>query len=201
MALQGKRHESLVYLQSYGAGLTGVLRSSVLVRYWKSGSSSFATKALNLDDWREVGEGSYALVWDSAEMSSLGEFHFRVSGANFESIRSQFEVSPNVVSALITPETCLITGNISDLNGSPNQNKRIVFRPMKSPSQANGTFISGDFVYTQPTALGDFSALLIRNTKVVVEIEGVGLKVQFVVPNQETVRLIDVIPSITNIYV
>jgi hypothetical protein len=201
MALQGKRQESLVYLQNYGAGLSGVLRDDVVVRYWKTGASTFVTKPLNIDDWREVGLGYYALVWDSIDMGALGEFHFILSGPGFDPIRDKFEVVPNVIGSFVSPDKCVITGNITDLNGNPNQNKRIVFRLMKAPSQANGALVSGDFVYTQPSALGDFSAVLIRNTKILVEIEGVGLKVQIVVPNQETARLIDLIPSITNIYI
>jgi hypothetical protein len=64
--------------------VSGVLFSSVTVRYRKNGATSFTTKALLAGEWTEIGDGLYRLTFSGGELDTSGNFRFLVTGGSFE---------------------------------------------------------------------------------------------------------------------
>jgi hypothetical protein len=198
MAIQGRAWESNVPLDLGGVPVTGVLYNQVTVKYRKLGIYALTTKIVASTDWVEIGNGLYVIKWSSSEMNTVGPFLFQISGAGFDPYLEEFDIEPYPVSAIITPGTCIVTGNIVDLGAHPDQKQTIKFRNVKYPAAHSGAILSGAFIYTMPDAFGAFSVSLIRGSTVVIEIEGAGLKQQFVVPDQDSANILDLLPPINN---
>lgn len=198
MAIQGRTWESNITLDLAGVPVTGVAYNQVTVKYRKTGTYTLDTKTLAVTDWVEIGNGFYVIKWTASEMNSVGPFLVQITGATFDPYVEEFEVAPYPIGSIILPSTCVVVGNIVDLGARPDSRQRIKFRNVKYPAAYGGAVLSGAFIDTMPDVFGAFSVALIRGSTVIVEIEGAGLKQQFVVPDQDSANLLDLLPPINN---
>lgn len=199
MAIQGRTWESNVILLLSGVPVTGVLPSNVTVKYRRVGDTTLQTKAMSSANWLEVGNGLYTIKWATTETQAVGPFLFQLSsGAVFDSFYDEFDVLPYPVGAVLSPTKCIVTGNIVDIGGNPDQDLQVKFRIAKYPATYQGAIAGGKPIYTTADPLGAFSVALIRGAIVIVSIEQAGLKQQFTVPDQDSAALLDLLPPINN---
>lgn len=198
MALQGRTWESNLRLLLSGAPVTGVVFGDVSVSYRRVGDETLQTKTLTADDWLEVGNGLYVLKWTATDMANTGPFYFEVTGGSFDPIRAEFDVVPAPLEALASPDTCVITGNISDIGGDPAVDATLYFRLAKRPSASNDVLLRAAPIRVVPNAYGAFTVSLVRGILVTVTVESVGIRHQFEVPDQDQAQLIDLLPPINN---
>lgn len=200
MALQGRAWETTVRLMDSGLPVTGVLFSAVSVKFRRSGESSFTTKTLIITDWEELSNGFYALVWSESDMADLGEFRYFLAPATsgFDEVTGTFDIDPVPLSVLAAPEVCIVSGNVVHLNGDPATCTAVVFRIVKTPSVVSSSLVDGSLLRTTPDAFGNFSVVLLRGKKVIVEIERSGIKHTITVPEQATADLVDLLPPIVD---
>lgn len=199
MALQGRSWQSNIKLLSGGSPVTGVVVGDVTVWYLPAGASSLQPKTLAAEDWTEIGNGLYTLAWSESEMGSIGPFYATVDASGADLVTVEFDVVPNQIGGLITPDTCIITGNITDLGGDPSQRSAVVFRLAKRPSEVGGAFVSAVPQQTLPDVFGAFSVVLVRGVRTIVEIPSVGIRHTIDVPDQDTANLVDLLPPIENL--
>ena len=199
MPLQGRPFESNILLYSGGSPVTGVVPADVSVSYRKTGESSLSTLPLATSNWIEVGNGLYILVFSGSDMDTLGSYYYEVSGGSFDNLVKETEVVPVPVGSLVTTTTCIVSGNISELGGSPGFTREITFRLAKRPSTNSGAFVLAEQVSTVPDINGSFTVELVRGVKVIASIPSAGVKHTIVIPDQGTANLIDLLPPIDNI--
>jgi hypothetical protein len=187
---------------TYGpSGIAGLAISDLLVQLRKTGETSFSTKALAVSDWVDLGDGFYALSFSEADTDTLGELFYRVTTSgytDFDEVTGKIDVEAPYVNALLTPQTCLVSGNITDLGGEPGTDSDITWRIAKTPSVSGESVVDGRLLRTRPDAFGNFSLPLLRGKKVVVDIPKAGLKHTITVPDQETANLVDLLPPIVD---
>ena len=71
--------------------------------------------------------------------------------------------------------------------------------PLVHPDgDAGPSLIDGSLLRTTPDAFGNFSVVLLRGKKVIVEIERSGIKQTITVPEQATANLVDLLPPIVD---
>lgn len=196
MPYQGIGYETTVRLMDGSTPVTGILPGDVTVKIRKTGDILFTEKVMNADSWVELENGFYILRWNASDMSEIGSFFWSIAGAGFDFQAYEFQVSPYPVMPAMTPATCVVSGNMVDLGGTPEAFADIVFRPIKLPTEANGILITGRPIRTKPNAYGSFSVSLIRGMQAIVDIEWVGIKTQIIIPDAATANLIDLLPPI-----
>lgn len=191
---QGNSAERVVYLVDESGPVVGLTEGDVSLRFKKNGED-FQDKTLTPVNFIEREVGFYSVMFDSLEMNALGQFVFRITGGSIIPYVQMFEIVPVYLGAITPPDVCIISGNILDLGGRPLWNSRIAFRIMDLPKVIEPSMVSGDAVRTVTDHAGNFSASLIRGATVLVEIPDTAIRIQFIVPNQETANIIDLIPS------
>jgi hypothetical protein len=203
-ALQGKVYETVVRLEvDSGYGITpvlGVLPTEADAAIRRTGTYSFQLKALDVDSWIELGGGYYVIVWKPADTAALGEVYYTLesNGVVFNRLEGKFSVEPLPLSAISSPAKCIVSGNILDLGGEPSTESWLNFRVAKTPSVLGGSLVEGKILRTIPDAYGNFSVVLLRGKKVIVEIPQAGLRHTISVPEQETANLVDLLPPIND---
>lgn len=199
MAIYGSSWSSLVQLwQDIGYGplpVTGLSYNDVSLTIKKAGGL-FSTKVLSETTFIEVGSGYYEIYWGVSDMDVIGEFYLKLTpeidgGITFEKI---FDVLPPPVFTSNAHPTCIITGNLIDISGSPMTGAPIVFRPKNVPIFAGPSLLGSSRVPAYPDAFGNFSVELLRSVQVLVEIDNAGIRQLITVPDQETASLIDLLP-------
>jgi hypothetical protein len=191
---QGNSAERVVYLVDESGPVVGLTEGDVSLRFKKNGED-FQDKTLTPVNFIEREVGFYSVMFDSLEMNALGQFVFRITGGSIIPYVQMFEIVPVYLGAITPPDVCIISGNILDLGGRPLWNSRITFRITDLPKVIEPSMVSGDAVRTVTDHAGNFSASLIRGATVLVEIPDTAIRIQFIVPNQETANIIDLIPS------
>lgn len=191
---QGNSAERVVYLVDESGPVVGLTEGDVSLRFKKNGED-FQDKTLTPVNFIEREVGFYSVMFDGLEMNALGQFVFRITGGSIIPYVQMFEIVPVYLGAITPPDVCVISGNILDLGGRPLWNSRITFRIMDLPKVVEPSMVSGDAVRTVTDHAGNFSASLIRGATVLVEIPDTAIRIQFIVPNQETANIIDLIPS------
>lgn len=203
--LQGRAYETVVRLvtdSGYGPSpVLGVLPTQVAASIRKTGTYEFEVKALDADTWKELDNGYYVVVWTESNTSSLGEVYYLLESAGpvaFNYLEGKFDIEPVPLSTLLAPGKCVVSGSIMDLGGEGGTESWISFRVAKTPSVAGGSLVEGKIIRTVPDVFGNFSVVLLRGKKVVVEIPQSGLKHTITVPDQETANLVDILPPIVD---
>lgn len=201
-AHQNRPYETVVKItsSSYGpVGIDGIGVSDVFVQVRKPGTDALAAKAMSADNWGSLGDGFYLLTFSEEDTSAVGELFYRITTTGyteFDEVTGRVDVEPPAINALITPETCLVSGNIVDLGGEPGVDAEITWRIAKTPASVGSSIVDGKILRTRPDAFGNFSILLLRGKKVVVDVIKSGLKHTITVPDQESASLIDILPPI-----
>lgn len=196
-ALTNQSFESNLYLELSGTAATGVLFSDVTVKFKKFGSDTLTTKTMTTNDWVELGDGFYVLKWSPSEMDTAGKFFYTATGTLFDNfLFEEFPVEAPPLGALVFPDKCIITGNILDVGGNPDQDRLIEIRPVVFPAAQDGSIISARPVTSIADALGNFSIALIRNQAVKIEIKTAGIRHQITVPDSSSATLLSLLPPI-----
>lgn len=191
MPIQGREYEIPVAVPS------PVSFGDVDVLLKKQGSA-VSTKTVLASEWTEVPEFStYILRLSASDTDTVGTLMVSITTPT-GGLTKELEVLPAPVTPVGIPGTCVVSGNIIDIGGSPSSQQPIMFRIAKNPATLGGAFVAGARLITMPDAYGSFSVALLRNAKVIVEIEGAGIRQQIVVPDASTANLIDLLPPITN---
>jgi hypothetical protein len=176
--------------------VTGVLFGSVIVKKRKTGAITFSTKVLVTADWVELGGGFYVLKWSTADMDTLGEFRYWISGGTFDDVTGAFDVIPAPIAIDVAAPKCIVTGNVVDIGGNPMSLEKIVCRPRNVPGVTGTSLIAAGIINTVADAFGNFAVELIRGAIVLVEIERAGIRHLITVPNQPTALILDLLPPI-----
>jgi len=192
-AYQAQVRESNVRLLNAGSPVTGVAFGDATVEYKKVGGTGFTSKTLATEDWEEIGDGYYALRWSALEMSTLGPFLFKVTGTGFDPFYGEFDIDPPNP-FVGTPETCVVYGNIVDLGAEPGRQEELTFQVVDLPHLSSESFVTGGVRKTLTDTSGNFSIDLVREAKVKVVIKIAGVSHVVTVPDQESIKLKDLLP-------
>jgi hypothetical protein len=196
MILQGQPTDILVRLTLASVPVTGVLFNQVTMTLWKNGSTTFAARAIITTDWVEVGNGYYVLKMNASDSSQLGMMLFKLNGGLFDEYSKELFVEPAPIALLVSPQTCIVSGNTLDLTGQVMGGKQVIFAPTDAPMAYNTSVVNYSRIISYTDALGNFSVKLLRGAAVIVEIPEAGLRAQFTVPDQSTALLLDLLPPI-----
>lgn len=193
--IQGSPLETIVKAELSGVPVTGLADTDFAVNAWWAGLTALSLISLAPEDVVEIGNGLYAIK--TAGVTTVqGELYLEFSGASFDNVNKTFTVIPAPISSLVSPELCIVSGNIVDVGGAPGKGQVVRFRPSSFPSEENGAIITSDAVETTPDVLGNFSVALVRNQTLTVEITKTGIRVNIEIPDQETANLIDLLPPL-----
>ncbi len=202
-AYQARESDTVVKLTntqvSGSDGIPLMTVGDLLVQTRKTGETAFVTKTMAVEDWVELGEGFYALKFSEEDTDTLGEIFYRITSTGysfFDEVTGKVDVVAPLINALITPQTCLVSGNVVDLGGDPGLDVDITWRIAKTPSVASDSIVDGRILRTRPDAFGNFSVILLRGKKVVVDMPRSGLKHTITVPDQDAATLVDILPPI-----
>jgi hypothetical protein len=190
LAYQGQPYETVIHLAS-----STVLPGDVTLQTRKYGQTAFVTQVLTSESWIHMTEGFYLLRLPADLVDTVGNLFYQVtySGGGFA---DEVTVSPPPLPSM-RPGRCVLTGTITDLTGEPvTLGARITFRLVDAPYAIDGVFVQGGHYETRADAYGNFSVSLVQGVKVVVEIEQLGIKHVITVPDQETARLVDLLPPL-----
>lgn len=106
-------------------------------------------------------------------------------------------VTNESIAPIKLPETCIISGSISDIAGRGPKDTEIQFHVVHIPTRKNNSLITGKPITTVPDINGNFTIALVKGTTVMCTIPNTGIKNQFKVPEQDTANLIDLLPEIS----
>ena len=79
-------------------GITGIAHGSIDVDYGLASATSYTSYTVTSDDWKEMGEGMYALRIGAGEFTSTGRYFVRVTGTGTTSGKYMFAVETNTSS-------------------------------------------------------------------------------------------------------
>lgn len=186
------------YILTVNLEQTGLNPEDLSLSLVKPSEAEFEPVELESEDISEVGLGYYKFPVPRAQLGETGTYLFRVMGYELDKVVER-ECLPRPLSSVPAPEVCLITGNIRDVSGRMNafENVEIILRPLKLPAQFSGTFVLGNRSVTRTDFDGFFSIPAVRGATVIVEIKDAGIRFQAVVPDQDTIRIEDLMPSPT----
>lgn len=196
MILQGQPTDILVRLTLASVPVTGVLFNQVTMTLWKNSGVTFAARPVITTDWVEVGNGYYVLKLNASDSSQLGMMVFKLNGGLFDEYSKELFVEPAPIALLVSPQTCIVSGNTLDLTGQVMVGKQVIFAPTDAPMAYNTSVVNYSRIISYTDALGNFSVKLLRGAAVIVEIPEAGLRAQFTVPDQSTALLLDLLPPI-----
>lgn len=197
-AYLNRTRETLVYLRAEtgDAPLLDVLPSGVSLKYRKTGGV-IETKTLDTSNWLDLGLGQYVIVWSSDDMSSSGEFYWRLevtgSYGGFKEGKFDIDLFPPYLST--EQPYCVVSGNVVDLGGNSSQDS-LLFRPRSVPTKVGESLLTSSHISTITDAWGNFSVKLIRGIQVVVDIYASGIKHIITVPDAPSANIIDLLPPI-----
>lgn len=166
----------------------------IVVSYWQQRESSFTNLELTEENFRELGNGFYAI--DLPAFTEAGSAKVFISGNIIRDVEVDLNVKPLPISMALPPRTCVITGNIADLTGEISRSEQIRFRIANVPKHVGQSIVTSRVITTTPDAFGNFSVALIYGATVLVEIPQCGIRSQIEVPEVETVSLLDLIPQL-----
>jgi hypothetical protein len=212
MALQGKVWEIIITLFDENGDdvddpVDALQPSDVVLKFRKPFASTFQTKSLDASNWRYLGGGYYSMIFNGSDTSDTGTFLWSLHGAatvegstlegpTFGTLRGEFNIEAEPFYLKPAPPVCILYGSIANIGGQPGRPQLITFRPISVPSLQGSTLIQSETLQTSTDAAGNFSIALIRDMKVRIDCEQLGLKVVVRIPNTETVELSSIMPPI-----
>lgn len=196
-AVQTSIYDTTIFLSLEDEPALTVLPADVVLRYKKVGQDAFVVKTLDTAHWINLGDGYYSIRWTSQETDTLGSVFYVMSSVKFDNfLADEFDVEIPTSEAFGAPSTCLISGNVSTLEGKARAGLPIIIRGVDFPLTSGYSMISSELVRTFSDEFGNFSMSIARGATVTVEIERAGFKLQIVVPDQPTAALVDLVPPL-----
>jgi hypothetical protein len=194
-AFQNHPYDTNVYLSFFGVPAINLLFSDITVKYHKPGQTSLSTRVLTPTDWFELGDGFYTLKWPGPFVDTLGTFFFELDGILFDNfLFFEFDIDPIPLSLFVSPDVCVISGNITDIGAAPATQNIITFRPAVFPLVVGNTIVNSAPIQIVPDQLGNFSVSLIQGQTVIVTVANSGIQAQITVPIASSAFLIDLLP-------
>ena len=193
---QGRAREVIFYLQNVDTPVTGLLFLDVTVGVRKPTEVGFTDKTVTIDDWLEIGDGYYAVNLSETDTDTVGPLLVKVSGAGFDTVVLEDDVDPIPFGSLVDNNICVLSGTIMDLGGDPKWQVPLMFRPVELPTAVNGALITGDPIRTICDVYGNFYVMLLRNSKVLVEIERTAIRHIITIPDQSNANIVDLLPPL-----
>lgn len=195
-AYQAKTHDILFQLLNVqtGAGTAGIQKAALSVSTSRPGQYQLTPRLVDTWSFVDLGGGYYILTLPATETATLGLFVYQLTTASTSPVYGSLDIDPQPLSALASPSTCLITGNVAQLGGDFTDAVEVIFRPLGQPAHLGSSFISSHAVRTFTDGVGNFSVALVRGAVASVDIEDCGLKFQFTVPQQQTADLSSLLP-------
>jgi hypothetical protein len=176
-----------------GTPVNGLLAVEVTVRAVLPGTDLVSVVALTR--FVGLGLGLYSAGWPVAVTEALGEVYYEITGAGIDPLRARFDVVPvpPYVSAL--GDVCVISGNVRDIDGFPDNASQVTIIVRKVPGlqYSGSSFLTNRLVTTTPDYAGNFMLELVYGATVIIEVTGCSVKQQIAVPHQETALLKDLL--------
>ena len=173
----------------------GIEYSDLSVEIWKQGETTLTAHPVVPSEWIELGGGLYILKLPSTVFNKKGNMLVRITGDLFRDYEKELFVEPAPLAFTPMVDSCIVTGNVIDLGGNASGD-RVIFSIVNVPSQAGDSLISSKPIHITTDPFGNFSAKLIRGSKVRVQIPSAGINIQIDVPDQANALLLDLMPSI-----
>lgn len=177
---------------SDGTPATGLTFSSVQVSYRRAGDVSLTTKTMTSDNFVEIGQGFYKIVFTGTELDLPGPFIFVVYSVGIQTfqgeaqVRSTASTIPNVPLAL---PTCDLYGNVLSLDGEPVVGAAIAARVLGMPTIEGLVALTDDILSATTDNTGTFVLTVVRLATVEVTIPLTNYRRQLIVPNTPSANL------------
>lgn len=168
---------------------------SISVKIKKPSSLVFELVSLGSYVPVEGEEGYYNIPVNKSYLSEIGTYIFILEGYETQ-IEVKEECFPRPLNSSPMPDLCIIEGNVRNISGQSEFKTQptITVRPLKLPLVNASNLLAGERTSTISNFEGYFSIPVIKNTTVLIEIKECGFRVQANIPNQDFVRLEDLIP-------
>jgi len=185
----------IVLLSKNSVAVTGLLYTDVTTQFSKNGGA-FASKTLSSGNFTEVGLGVYTIGFTTTELNTLGSFVVIVTGATIDqSTTVASVVAAAQASTAVSLEMCVITGHVTDMQGTPKQGIAVSAQVLGMPSiEQNQVALTDDLVSVLTDANGAFFLPLARLVDVEITIPATNYRRRLVVPNAASADLFNGIP-------
>ena len=156
----------------------------------------FSEVVLEPEDFIEINYGYYNIKLKKELLNEIGTYIFRISSYQNETfVEKECIMSP--ISAKVPASVCIIKGDIADITSVSDTfaGVKVSVKPLKLPLKVSGHLIQGKSVITYTDYSGLFQVPVIRGATVLIEIIDVGLRFQAIVPDQDEIDIVDLIPQ------
>jgi len=183
------------YILVVNLGTTGLTFEDVALAYKAPSSVSFESIDFEEEDFSEAQFGFYNINVSKDLICETGTYLFKLDGYELE-IFEEREALPKPLSSSPAPDICIVTGNVRLISGGVDsfENVTVTARPVKLPANYDGTLTLSNRVTARTDFDGFFSIPVIRGAEVRFEIKDAGIRFQAIVPDEDTIRLDELIP-------
>lgn len=168
---------------------TGLTFSSVTCQFRKEGQANFISKTLDINNFKELGNGFYTITFTAADLDTLGSFLWVVNGTGLTQATGLADVQADPAATSTVLPTCGITGQVCDLRGLPIANVAVSARLLAQPGILGDKGLEDDVVSTTTDAAGQFSLELVQLAQVEVFISKMNYRRVINVPASTTADL------------
>src|SRR5574343_1346266 len=82
-----------VYLTLADIPATAIAYNAFVLEYKKSGQAGWSVKTMTALDWTNLGDVMYSVRFSAADMNTLGDFTFKLTGVGFDNfVYDEFKV-------------------------------------------------------------------------------------------------------------
>lgn len=74
----------------------GLTYSDIVCTYKKEGQTTETVKTLGTNNFREIGNGKYEILFDATELDTVGVFHSEVTGTGIDSVTREDYIIDNI---------------------------------------------------------------------------------------------------------
>lgn len=196
-SIQNQDWETNLYLSLSGSPVPGILFSDVTIQYKKFGDSALTARTLLEEEWVDLGNGFYTLLWPASYINRIGKFFYTMTGSLFDNfLYDEFDIESPPLESFVAADTCVISGNLRDLGGVAGKGQTVAARLINYPASSGPSIVTSDLVQTIPDYFGNFQIALLRGKTVLISIQRTAIHHQITVPDESTANLIDLLPPL-----
>ena len=190
---QDNPSERTVFLSLAGTPSPSIAFGSVTCQIKKSGQANFSAKVITNDNWIDLGSGYYTLKFSADDLSRVGNFVYKLSGAGFDNfVYDEFVIL--AAEDITVKDKCVVKAQFIGLGGESATQIRVTARMVAFPAKSKGRIVSGDTVFTFLDSKGNCELTLLRGATVLIEVPRAAVRNQIIVPDTPTANLIDLMP-------
>lgn len=159
------------------------------------GEDFFEEVEVDEENFEYADYGYYNLTIPKDLIKETGTYIFRVEAYEM-ALFFERECLPKPYSSSPPAEVCIVTGNIRDISGRARvfENVLVTVYPTKLPLNICNNLTLGQKVSTRTDFDGFFSLPVVRGAEVRFEIKDAGVRFQAIIPDEDTIRIEDLIP-------